>query len=116
MKRDLRHVTDADAMRALSLLRDYPNGINREHLERAFRSDRHGRKVIEALVATGRAAVINTEDVLGNNVYRLARTTAEVEGEARKLASYQESLERRRAGLLKAWERGGTYEAQEGLF
>lgn len=116
MKRTLKPVTDTDVSRALSLLRDYPNGVTREHLERSFKSDRHGRKVVEALVATGRAAVINTEDMFGNNVYRLARTLDEVEGEARKLASYQESLERRRQGLLLAWERGGTHEPQKGIF
>jgi nitroreductase len=116
MKRPLKPVTDADVNRALSLLRDHPSGVTREHLAVAFADDRKGRKIIESLVATGRAAVINTEDVLGNNVYRLARTTEEVESEARKLASYQESLERRRQGLLEAWKRGGTHEPQKGLF
>ena len=116
MKRPLKPFTDADVNRALSLLRDFPNGVTREDLQRVFRSDRHGRDVMAYLAETGRAAVINTEDVTGNNVYRLARSAAEVEGEARKLASYQESLERLRQGLLKAWERGGTHEPQKVLF
>ena len=116
MVKELKPITDADISRALSLFNDYPSGLSRADLERYFRSDRRARQIIETLVATGRAAVISTEDALGNQVYRLAQTREEVEHEARKLTSYQKSLERRRSGLLKAWERGGTFEQQKGIF
>ena len=74
MSCDVKPITDAETNRAINLLQSYPSGLSRADLEHYFKSDRRGRDIMATLAETGRAAVINTEDQLGNRVYRLACT------------------------------------------
>lgn len=104
----LTPITDAETNHALRALKNYPNGLTRADLERLFGSDRRGRAIMAALTERGIAPVITIDSEFGDGkVYRLARTTQEIDEAVATLNSYRDSLERRAKGLRKAWASDG---------
>lgn len=108
-------VTDAEIHHLQTALTNYPSGLTRADLERLFGSDRRGRAIVSAAVERGELAIIRAEGINGQ-VYRLARDVDEINREADNLASYARSLDRRRNGLMQAWQAGGTSRRQPSLY
>ena len=111
------HITDIELRHALNVLRERGSiGLPRSDLATHFGSDRKGRAIMAELVERGMAAVITVPNKLGpGEVYKLAESDAEIEREDRELLSRIARLERRRAGLRRAWEAGGVREVQPSL-
>lgn len=107
-------VADAEVGHLSDALARYPNGLTRKDLARLFGGDRRGRAVVSAAVERGELAIVRADGASGP-VYRLARSIEEVTREAANLASYAESLDRRRRGLLAAWQAGGAARRQPPL-
>ena len=106
-------VTDAEIHHLQTALTNYPSGLTRADLERLFGSDRRGRLVIATAVENGELAIIHDPET---NTYRKARNIDEVTREIDSLASRERRLERRRRGLMEAWQAGGTSRRQPSLY
>ena len=112
----LTPITDAEVRQATTVLKKYPSGLTRADLSKYFGSDRRGRAIMAALTERGIAPVITIDSEFGDGkVYRLARTTQEIDEAVATLNSYRDSLERRAKGLRKAWAGDGG-PAQPDLF
>lgn len=110
----MKPATPTELQKAVSLLRNHPNGVSLQHMRETFGGDARAELVVETLQASGLAAVVRGLDVMGRPVYRVARDEGDLGAELGAIDGEIERLSRRRRGLESAYAGGGI--VQEGLF
>lgn len=112
MKRPPPRISDHEIRQGVDLLKRYPAGLKRDDLDNYFTHDR-GRRVMAAIAVRGIAFVVNVDDPVLGNVYRIAKDAEEEDAELRRVEAYIDSLEQRREGLMKC--RGGQVREAQGV-
>ena len=113
-------VSDPEIQNLLGMLRERPNGLNRDTLTATFAgNNRRARHVVNHVVTQGIAPIVSAPDPLkpGNpnaRVYRMAENEDEALTEAASLRRRAAQIMARADGLERAWYHPRP--AQKGLF